>query len=395
MPEDDANRLRRHAEDALGGAYDPSRVLPILHRLAKHAEVGSDDALFAHLRLAELLVAKSPWRASIHARKVLALHPGDDRAWAILGLSQALLGHYRFARVAYEGAVRAAPDNPFYAHNLGHLIDVALHAPRQALPWLRRACELAPDHPDVVASLAHAHARLGDFAQARSLLAPLRGLAGLTAARAAKDDLPSTPRTTRRSQRIPVSAAHNELARLIRWVDRESPEPPMRHARPRIFRSPPDKTSRTQTLDKASHKARKKPSTKGVLVILANGLAHLPFSPKQIARAKALARDVRARVVSSTKVAATALAKLPASTTAPSAPSAHGVVENTLAHLDQPALAAAIAYAIIYVDQVPLSAGEVAAPFRVSTTRVRAAFEVLRAELDLIRGDSRYATEAR
>lgn len=367
MPEDDANRLRRHAENALGGAYDPSRVLPILHRLAKHAEVGSDDALFAHLRLAELLVAKSPWRASIHARKVLALHPSDDRAWAILGLSQALLGHYRFARVAYEAAVRAAPDNPFYAHNLGHLIDVALDAPRQALPWLRRACELAPDHPDVVASLAHAHARLGDFAAARALVAPLRGLLGLTAGRAAK--------------------GRNELARLIRWVDRESPEAPMRHARPRIVRSE-CLVRRQTTPDKTSHKAGKKPRAKGVLVILANGLAHLPFSPKQIARAKALARDVRARVVSAAKVAATGLAKHPVST-------AHGAVEHALAHLDQPALAAAIAYAIIYVDQVPLSAGEVAAPFRVSTTRVRAAFEVLRAELDLIRGDSRYATETR
>ncbi len=342
VPEDDANRLRRNAETALGGVFDPSRVLPILHRLAKHAEVGSDDALFAHLRLAELLVAKSPWRASIHARKVLALHPGEDRAWAILGLSQALLGHYKFARVAYEGAVRSAPENPFYAHNLGHLIDVALDSPREALPWLCRARELAPHHPDVVASLAHAHARLGDFAEARSLLAPLRKL------------LHRSPAGASSRTGSPVAGpSRSELSRLIRWVDRESAEPVVVRPRPTIKRvaSPANKSGKS---------GKKNPANKQILT---SGLAHLPFSPKQLARARALAKDVRARVGSQ------------------------------LVQLEPAALAAAIAYAIIYVDQVPLSAGEVAAPFRVSATRVRAAFEVLRTELDLIRGDTRYATE--
>lgn len=370
VPEDDANRLRRHAENALGGAYDPSRVLPILHRLAKHAEVGSDDALFAHLRLAELLVAKSPWRASIHARKVLALHPGDDRAWAILGLCQALLGHYRFARVAYEGAVRAAPDNPFYAHNLGHLIDVALDSPREALPWLRRARELAPHHPDVVTSLAHAHARLGDFAEARSLLAPLRSL---------------VLEERRRGER----KGSSELARLLRWVDREAPEPTrgrvVRHTRHRPASSAGTPSSATGTSSSSSalttstsgpaqetgpqRTARKtRPSAKTAFELLVRGLAHLPFSAKQLSRAKALARHLRSRPLQ---------------------------MAGGTATIDEAALAAAIAYAIVYVDQVPLSAGEVAAPFRVSATRVRAAFEILRAELDLIRGDARFATAAR
>lgn len=363
VPEDDANRLRLHAENALGGAYDPSQVLPILHRLAKHAEVGSDDALFAHLRLAELLVAKSPWRASIHARKVLALHPGDDRAWAILGLSQALLGHYRFARVAYEGAVRAAPENPYYAHNLGHLIDVALDSPREALPWLRRARALAPHHLDVVTSLAHALARLGDFTEARSLLAPVRRLLVGKTART------GSAAVSARSGGLSVrggAASVPELVRLIRWVDRESgPQNRNTGAHKRVRERPPAARN--------SNRARK-PGSRGVQEILAGGVAHLPFSPKQLARTRTLAKHVRARVAEADLVVP---------------PGRLG----GLANLDPTALAAAIAYAIIYVDQVPLSAGEVAAPFRVSATRVRAAFEVLRGELDLIRGDARYATE--
>ena len=96
---------------------------------------------------------------------------------------------------------------------------------------------------------------------------------------------------------------------------------------------------------------------------MARGLRHLPLSAKQVARAKVLAKDARA----CTRLAA------------------HPVA----------AVAAAIAYAVVFVDQVPLSAAEVAAPFRVGATRLRAAFEVLRAELDLTRGDARYATQPR
>jgi hypothetical protein len=96
-------------------------------------------------------------------------------------------------------------------------------------------------------------------------------------------------------------------------------------------------------------------------VELSNGLQHLPFSTKQIARAKALTKDLRAHL--------------------------HAFSAQT--H-ETSAIAAAIAYAIVFVNQVPLSAAEVAAPFRISATRLRAAFELLRAELDLTRADVRY-----
>ena len=56
------------------------------------------------------------------------------------------------------------------------------------------------------------------------------------------------------------------------------------------------------------------------------------------------------------------------------------------------AAAAAIAYAVVFVDRVPLSTAEVAATFRVSPAALRGRFGELRARLDLTPGDVRYAT---
>ena len=96
--------------------------------------------------------------------------------------------------------------------------------------------------------------------------------------------------------------------------------------------------------------------------VLSRGLARLPVGPNQRARAAALARDV-----------------------ARSWP----LVEDVA---DLQGLAAAIAYAIVYVDHVPLTQAEVAACFRVSASLLRARFKDLRLRLDLTPGDARYAT---
>jgi hypothetical protein len=95
---------------------------------------------------------------------------------------------------------------------------------------------------------------------------------------------------------------------------------------------------------------------------LTRGLARLPVGASQRGRASALARDV-ARC--------------------------WPLVEDTT---DIQSLAAAIAYAIVYVDHVPLTQAEVAACFRVSASLLRARFKDLRLRLDLTPGDARYAT---
>jgi tetratricopeptide (TPR) repeat protein len=167
---DDVDRLRREVERALRDQLDPEEILPMLARLARAAIPESDTWLYAHRHLAEIGVEHDPWRASLFARRVLELCPTDDGAWAVLGLAQSLLRNYRYAARAYERAVALAPDNPWYAHNLGHLYDVALDRPEDALPLLAQATEAQTGEADIAASYAHALARCGKLAAAKRIL---------------------------------------------------------------------------------------------------------------------------------------------------------------------------------------------------------------------------------
>src|SRR5882762_3574163 len=167
--ENEAKRLRQNAEWALQSALDAGEVLPLLHRLTRTAAPASEESIYAHRQLAELLIERNPWRAALHARKVLLWVKDDDRAWAVLGLCQTLLGNYKYAAKAYFRALSASPRNPWYAHNLGHLIDVALGRADDAVVWLQTAYEGAVGNREIAASFAHALARAGgSLALARS-----------------------------------------------------------------------------------------------------------------------------------------------------------------------------------------------------------------------------------
>jgi tetratricopeptide (TPR) repeat protein len=328
----DSERLKRDVEGALQRALDPSDVLPMLHRLSRAATPGSDESVFAHRQLAELLLERHPWRAALHAKRVLAAQPRDDRGWAALAACQAMLGHYRFAAAAYERALESAPQNPSYAHNLGHLLDVALGRPRDAIPWLRLAFAARPGSAEVAASYAHGLARAGDLEEAKRVL-----------------------------DRATSRGAAKEHAALRRWLDKGAPPrrllPPLRPPTLADGSSAPG----PERAGTAAATRRGRPGNP-LDSALARGLARLPVGPVQRGRALALARD-----------AAPCLPK-------PPDPSD---IQN---------LAAAIAYAIVFVDHVPLTQAEVAACFRVSASALRARFKDLRLRLDLTPGDARYAT---
>jgi pentatricopeptide repeat protein len=325
-------RLKRDVEGALQRALDPADVLPMLHRLSRTATPGSDESVFAHRQLAELLIERHPWRATLHAKRVLAVVPNDDRAWAVLGACQAMLGHYRFAATAYKRALDAAPENPSYAHNLGHVLDVAMGQPHDAIPWLRAAYAAQTESSDIAASFAHALARAGEIGEAESVL-----------------------------DRAMQKGCSREHAALRRWIQRGAParkpapqlRPPMLSGRsafgegvPTGGGGVPERSRRTVSMLEAA---------------LARGLACLPVGTTQRGRAVALARDAATHC----------------SAADPS---------------DVQSLAAAIAYAIVYVDHIPLTQAEVAACFRVGAAALRARFKDLRLRLDLTPGDARYAT---
>ncbi len=169
-----SKRLRRRAEDALERRR-LTEAETLLDRLVEVAE--GDDAVFAHRHLAELRLERHPWRAALHLRHVLRACPDDDVPHALMGLSQALLGNFRAAVASYRRALRSAPEMPWYLHNLGHLLDVALGRPEEAERPLARAYALEPEHDEIVASFAHCLARLGRLSEARQLAEEARRLA--------------------------------------------------------------------------------------------------------------------------------------------------------------------------------------------------------------------------
>lgn len=186
-------RLRRRAEHALEHQKH-TEAETLLDRLVEIAD--GDDALFAHRHLAEIRLERHPWRAALHLRHVLQACPDDDVPHALMGLSQALLGNFRAAVASYRKALQYAPGTPWYLHNLGHLLDVALDAPRAALEPLETAHAAEPEHDEIAASLAHCQARLGSIDSA------------LTLAR----------------QALALAPSNRDHARLVGWIEAGAPD---------------------------------------------------------------------------------------------------------------------------------------------------------------------------
>lgn len=169
-PEDGIVALRLEAERALRLGRPSDSTAQLLEQLAACARPGSDEAAFAHRALGELLLERSPWRAALHLRRAQGMRPDDDVALALAGLAHALLGHLRMAVASFRRAVERAPQNPWYCHNLGHLLDAGLRRPADGLALLERAHALEPDEDEICGSLAHCLAALGRIEQARELV---------------------------------------------------------------------------------------------------------------------------------------------------------------------------------------------------------------------------------
>jgi tetratricopeptide (TPR) repeat protein len=157
-------------EWAMSKQFAPRDLVPMLENLVRAAPAASEAAYFAKLRLSELIVGDAPFRAARLARDVL-VRGESDRAWAVLGLAHTLLGNYRVAARSYRRALVLAPDCGVYEHNLGHVLDVALNRPHDALVHLSRAHRELPEEREIASSYAHALLRSGQLDKARKLLA--------------------------------------------------------------------------------------------------------------------------------------------------------------------------------------------------------------------------------
>jgi Flp pilus assembly protein TadD len=169
MPQRTVERLLADVHFALEKGLGTRDLIPMLTSLMQSAPVGSEVSRFARLQLGRQLLQTDPFRAASLARAVNAERE-DDEALGLLGLALTLLGHFRAAAKAYRRACQLAPNHPGHPHNLGHLMDVALNRPENAVSWLKRSRHLAPDVPEIASSLAHALLRVGKVAEARHIL---------------------------------------------------------------------------------------------------------------------------------------------------------------------------------------------------------------------------------
>jgi tetratricopeptide (TPR) repeat protein len=321
-------RLRKRVERALADGARGEDVVRDLETIVRDAGDGDRDGLFAHRQLAELRLEESPWRAALHLRRLMQANAADDGVHALMGLCQAMLGNFRAAICAYHRAIDLAPRNPWYHHNLGHLLDVGLGSSQAAVRHLRLAHQLEPREDEIGASLAHCLARLGMLEEARALAADAM-------------------------RRAPGNPDHRSL---LEWIDRGAPG--MRINRKAGAPGRP----RVQAPQRRDHAEHADPVSR----MLRTNMPEAGFTPEQVRRAQALYCDFCARLDSCDGRSARA--------TKPEA------------------YAAAIEYAIAMVQGVRgVTQASLARRYGVAPASISGRYAEIRGALDLVPGDPRYS----
>jgi tetratricopeptide (TPR) repeat protein len=347
-------RLRKRVERALANGARGSDVVRDLELMVRETNEPNADVLFAHRQLAELRLEESPWQAALHLRQLIAANLRDDGVHALMGLCQALLGNFRAAISCYRRAIQIAPRNPWYHHNLGHLIDVGLGEAKVAVKHLQLAYELQPEEDEIGASLAHCYARLGRLGEAAKLAA---------------EALSNAP--DNREHRV-----------LLAWIEQGAPgrAPAGASQRPRV--TPPGAAAQRALVAAEDEHARDgvaepreqaretsrssagSPLLDAVVRLLAARMPEAGFAREHVLRAQALWSDY-------------------CSITTPS----------RIAKLDL--YAAAIEYALAQIDGVPgVTQAALARRYRVSPGSISSRYAEIRSALSLVPKDPRYSVSA-
>lgn len=213
-----AKRLRRQAELALGAQRKLDAARRSLEALLELSVEGDDNWAYAERRLAELDVEHAPWQAALRLRRLQQAGWNSADVEALLGLAFAVLGNFQAAVSAYRRACRRAPDNAWYRHNIGHLLDVGLGLPEQAKPELERAVALLPQDRDVRDSLRACAERLKVSERRRTAPSRTRQSTSKAVGTRRRNAIPSQLRLTTKERE-----ALSTLAR--RWLRAEGREP--------------------------------------------------------------------------------------------------------------------------------------------------------------------------
>ena len=149
-------------------------------RAAREAVALNPNDAVALRTLADLLLrqgnAEAATAAVVALRRALRSHPEAPELRTELAGALLQKGRPSKALAEYEHVLRLRPDSPIALNNVAWLlatsVDAALRDPARALELALRARERSeePD-PQVLDTLAAAHAGLGDFATARDVAA--------------------------------------------------------------------------------------------------------------------------------------------------------------------------------------------------------------------------------
>lgn len=262
------SRLRHRAERALEEPGASRDAVQLLDKLALRATPGSEHWLFAHRQLAELKLEAHPWQAALHLRKVVDRLRDDDGVHALMGLCQAVLGNYRAAVSCYRRALALSPRNPWYHHNLGHLMDVGVGDSERAVEHLRAAHRIHPEEHEIAGSLARCLAALQHYDEAEDAVGEAL-------------------------RHAPENADHLALREWIRSQrDQDTQASSSAEHRPcyRPSRSP---QGAIQQRDCRAVGSAMDPPAEAVLQVLRAGMDEAGFSDDQMARARAMWFDFR------------------------------------------------------------------------------------------------------
>lgn len=130
-------------------------------------DAATDEEFLAQLyKGGELLAAGKVSDAKDHLERAYQLHPKNEKAQNLLGLSYFKLGLFERASEIYELLVNDNPVDPTLRVNLG-LVYLKTNALPRAIREFETATDLQPDHKKAHNYLGLALAQAGDYARAR------------------------------------------------------------------------------------------------------------------------------------------------------------------------------------------------------------------------------------
>ncbi len=151
-------------------AYPPAQAI---EKLKLWAKSGPDSTQIYRMLGEMLLGQKDPKGAAEYFNKALAVAKTDRHKVLImgrLGLIYSTLDQYDASERIYKSALKIIPDDAGILNNLAWLLAHDMKKPDQAMPYARKACELAPEKSELLDTYGYVLMLEGKYDEALDVL---------------------------------------------------------------------------------------------------------------------------------------------------------------------------------------------------------------------------------